>query len=200
MLRPTVHLLNQRVLVYSPQICPTTTSSGAVAAGTHGAWETLLKAVDFSGQLEPKSLGCKTSCPSLPFLEFHESGATVSGQESWKVSVCFRKCRHLGPPATCLLPKGRTITCKQRSGGQERKGDTAISSWPHSPLCEELPRRNPGQAAVLLLEEKVFPFVSISSSNRLVSSRARGQEVPNSLSNFAELTSQHPKESRAMEG
>lgn len=133
-------------------------------------------------------------------LEFHESGAAVLGQESWKVSVCFRKCRHLGPPATCLLPKGRAITCEQRSDGQERKGDTAITSWPNSPLSEESLRRNPAQAAVLLLGEKVFPFVSISPSNRLVSSGARGQEVPKSLGKIAELTSQHPKEGRAMEG
>lgn len=122
------------------------------------------------------------------------------GQESWKVSVCFRKCRHLGPPATCLLPKGRAITCEQRSDGQERKGDTAITSWPHSPLSEESLRRNPAQAAVLLLGEKVFPFVSISSSNRLVASGARGQEVPKSLGKIAELTSQQPKEGKAMEG
>ena len=134
--RPTAHLLNQ-----SSSLQPTNLSYNNLLRCCC-CWHTRGLGNSAEGCWLFQPVGAKESRLQdlLPFsslhsgllLEFHESGAAVLGQESWKVSVCFRKCRHLGPPATCLLPKGRTITCKQRSGGQERKGDSHHQLAPFS--------------------------------------------------------------------
>lgn len=203
MLRPTVHLPNQSAAVNSLQICLKTSSPSA--AGVQWAWEPLLKAVDFSGWLEPKSLGCKTSCPSRPFtVDCLCSSTRARARVGARVLTGARllhKVQTLGPPATCLLPKGRVVTCKQRPGGQERRGHVVIVSCP--PLS--FLRSHSGETSVRQScppagRERVLPHVSINRSSELASCRAWGQEVPNSLVNIIELALQYPREGRGTEG
>lgn len=133
-------------------------------------------------------------------LELHESEAAVSGQGSWKVPVCLRKCRHLGPPATCLLPKGRIVTCKQRPGGQESGGDTAIL-LPHPFLSEESLRRNPRQAAVLLPGEKDSFSLCIHQLFWSVGVwQSQGSGSPKQLGQYYRTDFTASKEGKAMEG
>ena len=104
--RPTAHLLNQ-----SSSLQPTNLSYNNLLRCCC-CWHTWGLGNTAEGCWLFQPVGAKESRLQdlLPFsslhsgllLEFHESGAAVLGQESWKVSVCFRKCRHLGPP--CHLP------------------------------------------------------------------------------------------------
>ena len=81
----------------------------------------------------------------------------------------------------------------------EEAGTHSHRQLPHPLLCEESLRRNPCRAAVLLPGKRwLFP---VCPSNLLVSwfPQSPAQEGPSGLVKIIELTSQHPREGRAME-
>lgn len=129
MLRPAVHLPNQSVLVDSPQSCLKTSSPGV-----QWAWEPLFKSVDFSGWLEPKSLGCKTSCPSFPItldclcrpLRARCCVRARVQPGAWLLN----KVQMSGP--SCHLPAALrdTVTRRRRPGSQKKGEDIILISCP----------------------------------------------------------------------
>lgn len=198
MLRSAIHSLNQGVLIYRLWICLKSTSPSA--AGAQWAWEPLFRAVDFSGQLEPKSLGCQTflfpsqwTAYAVPWERGgHGRARVLSG--AW----LLKKIQTSGP--FCHVPAAHRESSYMRAEARQpaEEGRHSHHQLPCPLLSGRTLKRNPRQPSSCRERDGSSLRVHHSSS-QLVSYGAWGQKVYNSLVYINELTSQHHQGGRATE-